>query len=179
MTIPQVVPASEWLAARKELLAAEARAVDALAEATACRRALPALRVDKDYVFAGAGGQASLLDLFEGRRQLIVQHFMFDRPGTKAAPTALTRRTASGSWPTCTPATRPSPWCHAPRSARSRHSGGAWTGRSRGTPRWAATSSKHTLTVQARCRLVRRVCHYIINGRPGRVVGSAQEAMWP
>ena len=38
MTVPQVVPANEWLAARKELLAAEARAVDALAEATARRR---------------------------------------------------------------------------------------------------------------------------------------------
>ena len=86
MTVPQAVPASEWLAARKELLAAEARAVEALAEATARRRALPAIRVDKDYVFDGAGGQASPLDLFEGRRQLIVQHFMFDPAWDEGCP---------------------------------------------------------------------------------------------
>ena len=86
MTVPQTVPATEWLAARKELLAAEARAVEALAEATARRRDLPAIRVDKDYVFDGAGGQASLLDLFEGRRQLIVQHFMFDPAWDEGCP---------------------------------------------------------------------------------------------
>jgi len=86
MTVPQVVSASEWLAARKELLAAEARAVDALAEATARRRELPAVPVEKDYVFDGPGGQASLLDLFEGRRQLIVQHFMFDPAWDQGCP---------------------------------------------------------------------------------------------
>ena len=48
MTVPLIVSASEWLAARKELLAAEARAADALAEATARRRELPAVPVDKD-----------------------------------------------------------------------------------------------------------------------------------
>ena len=86
MTVPQVVPADEWLAARKELLAAEARAVDALAEATARRRELPAMPVAKDYVFDGVDGQVSLLDLFEGRRQLIVQHFMFDPAWDQGCP---------------------------------------------------------------------------------------------
>jgi len=42
------------------------------------RRRLPMVRIDKDYVFDGPAGNASLLDLFEGRRQLIVGHFMFD-----------------------------------------------------------------------------------------------------
>ena len=75
---PRVVPAAEWLAARKELQAAEEEAMRALEEIAARRRELPAAAVEKDYVFEGPDGQASLLDLFEGRRQLIVQHFMFD-----------------------------------------------------------------------------------------------------
>jgi predicted dithiol-disulfide oxidoreductase (DUF899 family) len=75
---PRVVSAAEWLAARKELQAAEEEAMRALGEIAARRRGLPAVAVEKDYVFEGPDGQASLLDLFEGRPQLIVQHFMFD-----------------------------------------------------------------------------------------------------
>jgi predicted dithiol-disulfide oxidoreductase (DUF899 family) len=80
MTSPQVVSREQWLAARKELLAAEEQASSAVAQATARRQELPAVRVDKEYVFEGPAGKATLLDLFEGRSQLIVQHFMFD-PG--------------------------------------------------------------------------------------------------
>jgi predicted dithiol-disulfide oxidoreductase (DUF899 family) len=68
----------EWLAARKELLVKEkelTRRRDAL---NAERRMLPMVEIDKPYVFAGPDGEAGLLDLFEGRRQLIVGHFMFD-----------------------------------------------------------------------------------------------------
>jgi predicted dithiol-disulfide oxidoreductase (DUF899 family) len=78
MSLPEVVSREEWLVARKELLAAEkeqTRARDAL---NARRRMLPMVAIEKDYVFEGPGGRASLLDLFEGRRQLIVDHFMFD-----------------------------------------------------------------------------------------------------
>jgi predicted dithiol-disulfide oxidoreductase (DUF899 family) len=75
---PRVVPAAEWLAARKELQAAEEEAIRALGEIVARRRELPAVAVEKDYVFEGPDGEASLLDLFEARAQLIVQHFMFD-----------------------------------------------------------------------------------------------------
>jgi predicted dithiol-disulfide oxidoreductase (DUF899 family) len=75
---PRVVPAAEWLAARKELQAAEEGALRALEDIATRRRELPAVAIEKDYVFEGPGGQASLLDLFEGRAQLIVQHFMFD-----------------------------------------------------------------------------------------------------
>ncbi len=67
----------EWLDARLALLAKEkalTRARDALAEE---RRALPWVRIDKEYVFDGPCGPVSLRDLFEGRSQLIVQHFMF------------------------------------------------------------------------------------------------------
>jgi predicted dithiol-disulfide oxidoreductase (DUF899 family) len=78
MSLPNVVSRAEWLAARKELLAKEkelTRQRDAL---NAERRELPMVEIDKDYVFDGPDGKAGLLDLFDGRRQLIVRHFMFD-----------------------------------------------------------------------------------------------------
>jgi predicted dithiol-disulfide oxidoreductase (DUF899 family) len=78
MSLPQVASRHEWLVARKELLAEEkamTRARDALSTK---RRELPMVKIDEDYVFEGPEGKAGLLDLFEGRRQLIVQHFMFD-----------------------------------------------------------------------------------------------------
>ncbi len=78
MSLPKVVSRDEWVAARTELLTAEkahTRARDALSTA---RRELPMVEVEKAYTFTGPDGQATLLDLFEGRRQLVVSHFMFD-----------------------------------------------------------------------------------------------------
>jgi predicted dithiol-disulfide oxidoreductase (DUF899 family) len=78
MSLPQVVSRSEWLAARKELLAKEkelTRRRDALC---AERRMLPMVEIEKQYEFEGPEGKVGLLELFEGRRQLIVGHFMFD-----------------------------------------------------------------------------------------------------
>jgi predicted dithiol-disulfide oxidoreductase (DUF899 family) len=78
MSLPKVASHDEWLAARKALLDEEkamTRARDAL---NVKRRRLPMVEVDKDYVFEGPNGPAHLLDLFDGSRQLIVQHFMFD-----------------------------------------------------------------------------------------------------
>ena len=78
MTLPQVVSQEEWLAARKALLVKEkelTRARDAL---VAERRRLPMVEVTKPYEFEGPDGRVGLLDLFEGRLQLIVGHFMFD-----------------------------------------------------------------------------------------------------
>jgi predicted dithiol-disulfide oxidoreductase (DUF899 family) len=77
MDLPPVVSQAEWQAARDELLAKEkdlTRAHDALA---AERRRLPRVLIDKPYEFDGPKGKASLLDLFEGRRQLLIYHFMF------------------------------------------------------------------------------------------------------
>ena len=78
MSLPQVVSRDEWVTARKALLAKEkelTRKRDAL---NTERRLLPMVKIEKDYVFEGPGGNARLLDMFEGRRQLIVRHFMFD-----------------------------------------------------------------------------------------------------
>jgi predicted dithiol-disulfide oxidoreductase (DUF899 family) len=78
MSLPKVVSPAEWLAARRKLLVEEkamTRARDAL---SATRRELPMVAVDKEYLFEGPQGTATLLDLFDGSRQLIVQHFMFD-----------------------------------------------------------------------------------------------------
>ena len=77
MTTHQVVSDDEWLAARRALLDKEkalTRARDAL---SAERRALPWRKVETDYRFEGAHGSVSLSDLFAGRGQLIVYHFMF------------------------------------------------------------------------------------------------------
>lgn len=84
---PRVVSQEEWLAARNALLVKEkehTRARDALA---AERRRMPMTRVEKPYVFAGPGGDVSLLELFEGRSQLLLYHFMF-APGVNGWPTA-------------------------------------------------------------------------------------------
>src|SRR6266487_2252604 len=78
MNLPTVVSASEWQVARDKLLVKEKEATRARDALAAERRRLPMVRIEKDYVFEGPDGEASLLDLFEGRRQLIVGHFMFD-----------------------------------------------------------------------------------------------------
>ena len=68
----------EWLSARKELLADEKAMTRARDELNVKRRMLPMVRIEKDYVFHGAGRRGrAWLDLFDGRRQLIVRHFMF------------------------------------------------------------------------------------------------------
>ena len=85
--IPRIVSPGEWEAARKKLLVKEkamTRALDALA---AERRRLPMVLIDKKYVFDGPDGKVSLLDLFEGRRQLILYHFMFS-PAVSGWPSA-------------------------------------------------------------------------------------------
>jgi predicted dithiol-disulfide oxidoreductase (DUF899 family) len=85
--LPTIVSRAEWRKARNKLLVkekAETRRRDALA---AERRRLPMVRVDKDYIFTGSKGKLRLQDLFEGRRQLILYHFMF-APGVDGWPTA-------------------------------------------------------------------------------------------
>ena len=85
MNTPPIVSPQEWEAAREDLLVREkelTRARDALA---ASRRRMPMMAVKKEYAFDGPHGPASLLDLFDGRHQLIVYRFFFE-PGVKGWP---------------------------------------------------------------------------------------------
>jgi predicted dithiol-disulfide oxidoreductase (DUF899 family) len=79
---PKVVSRDEWLSARTELLAREKQLTRQRDEVDRQRRELPWVRVEKNYVFDSPNGQQTLSDLFEGRSQLIVSHFMFG-PGWK------------------------------------------------------------------------------------------------
>ncbi len=79
---PKVVPPSEWLAARKELLKKEKEFTRLRDELSRQRRELPWEKVEKKYVFDGPQGKETLADLFGGRSQLAVYHFMFG-PGWK------------------------------------------------------------------------------------------------
>src|SRR5712672_3254313 len=83
MNLPKIAARNEWLMARTDLLAQEkefTRQRDALSSA---RRKLPMVKLDKEYQFQSQGGSLSMHDLFDGRRQLIVYHFMFDPSWTE------------------------------------------------------------------------------------------------
>jgi predicted dithiol-disulfide oxidoreductase (DUF899 family) len=85
MNTTPIVSPQEWEAARQDLLIKEkelTRARDALA---AERRRMPRMAVEKEYRFEGRSGEASLIDLFEGRRQLIVYRFFYE-PGVSGWP---------------------------------------------------------------------------------------------
>src|SRR3974390_586816 len=73
----KVVSQKEWLAARKRLLVKEKRFSKARDQLNRARRALPWVKVEKEYVFHGPEGNGTLAELFSGKRQLIVYHFMF------------------------------------------------------------------------------------------------------
>jgi predicted dithiol-disulfide oxidoreductase (DUF899 family) len=79
---PKVVSRAGWLAARRQLLAFEKELSRARDELSRQRRELPWVKVEKSYVFDGPNGKETLADLFDGRSQLIVKHFMFG-PGWK------------------------------------------------------------------------------------------------
>src|SRR5258708_20153035 len=86
MNLPAVTSRQEWLAARKELLVREkelTRLHDAL---NTSRRQLPMVRIDKEYVFEGPDGKASLTDMFGPNGQLVLQHVMFDPAWDDACP---------------------------------------------------------------------------------------------
>jgi predicted dithiol-disulfide oxidoreductase (DUF899 family) len=77
MAMPKIVSEAEWQDARAALLVKEKAATRALDALAAERRRLPMVRIDKDYVFEGLDGDVRLADIFEGRRQLLIYHFMF------------------------------------------------------------------------------------------------------
>ena len=80
---PPIVSREQWLAERKKLLADEKEMTTHYDCTNAKRRRLPMVKIEKDYVFDGPNGKQNLNALFEGRRQLIVYHFMFDPKSDK------------------------------------------------------------------------------------------------
>ena len=86
MELTKIASREDWLAARLELLAKEKELSRAQAALAAERRELPRVEITKDYAFTGPHGTARLLDLFEGRDQLIVYHFMWLRDIDEGCP---------------------------------------------------------------------------------------------
>jgi predicted dithiol-disulfide oxidoreductase (DUF899 family) len=82
-TLPTFVSQADWKSAREQFLIKEKAATNARDALAAERRRLPMVKIDKDYVFDGPNGKAQLSDLFEGRRQLILIHFMFSPSWTE------------------------------------------------------------------------------------------------
>ncbi len=95
----KIVSREEWLKARREHLAKEKEFTRARDELSKARRALPWVKVDKDYIFDGPGGKETLSELFGGKSQLIVYHFMYGPTGMTPVPVVRSGRTISAaSW---------------------------------------------------------------------------------
>ena len=86
MSLPRIATAAEHLAARTKLLAREKELTDLRDELNTQRRNLPMVEVEKEYRLMGPQGPAGLIDLFEGRPQLIIYHFMFDPDSDEGCP---------------------------------------------------------------------------------------------
>jgi predicted dithiol-disulfide oxidoreductase (DUF899 family) len=86
MSLPKIVSQDEWTAARKAFLAKEKEATRQRDRLNTERRELPMVEVTQDYVFEGPDGKVTLLDMFEGRRQLIIYHFMFHPEWDEGCP---------------------------------------------------------------------------------------------
>src|SRR4030095_7771373 len=102
-----IVSRDEWLSLRKDLLLQEKELTHARDRINAKRRELPWVRVDKDYVFDTPEGKRSLADLFGGRSQLVIYHFMFGSDW-------------QGGWPSCSFVFHPI--CAAPSHLAARDS---------------------------------------------------------
>ena len=83
---PKIVSPSEWVEARKQFLIKEKEFTRLRDELSRERRELPWERVDKNYVFDGSNGKVKLADLFDGRNQLVVYHFMFGPDWAEGCP---------------------------------------------------------------------------------------------
>src|ERR1043166_7473219 len=82
----RVVPREEWIAARKELLTKEKESTRLRDQLSAERRKLPWVKVEKQYQFEGPDGKVTLADLFDGRSQLVIYHFMFGPEWQEGCP---------------------------------------------------------------------------------------------
>jgi predicted dithiol-disulfide oxidoreductase (DUF899 family) len=86
MDDPRTVTRDEWLAARKALLSEEKELTHHRDRVNEMRRQLPMVEVDEPYKFEGSDGSSTLVDLFDGRDQLLVYHFMFDPSWDEGCP---------------------------------------------------------------------------------------------
>jgi predicted dithiol-disulfide oxidoreductase (DUF899 family) len=86
MSLPKIASRDEWLAARKQLLAREKELTQLRDAQSIERRNLPMVEIDQDYEFEGPNGKVRLIDLFEGRPQLIIYHFMFHPEWEEGCP---------------------------------------------------------------------------------------------
>ena len=143
-----VVSHGEWIAARKAYLAEEKAFTRARDELSRKRRALPWERVEKNYMFDTPDGKQSLADLFGGKGQLIIYHFMLGptgKPDARAVhslPIISTARSFISHSATCRSS--------SPRGRRcrsSKHSSAVWAGASNGCRHSAAIS---TMTIKSR-----------------------------
>ena len=141
MSLPEIVSRGEWRAARAELLLKEKAATRARDALNAERRGLPMVEVDEEYVFEGGDGKATLFDLFEGRRQLVVYHFMFAPEWDAGCRSCSGFLDQWAIWPISRPVTRRSPSCPARPIRGSCRSRRGWAGRCPGTRRTAAAST--------------------------------------
>jgi predicted dithiol-disulfide oxidoreductase (DUF899 family) len=97
MARPQVVSADEWQQARDQLLTSEKEATRAMDALAARRRRLPMVKFEGGHRFDSPDGTKTLVDLFEGREQLVVYQFM-DRGPTSSVRAVLTSQTTSPTW---------------------------------------------------------------------------------
>ncbi|HVV12438.1 DUF899 domain-containing protein [Amycolatopsis sp.] len=86
MELPEITTRPQWEVARRELLARERELTRLRDEVNAARRRLPMVEISTEYSFEGRAGRVSLLDLFEGRGQLLIYHFMFEPDADEGCP---------------------------------------------------------------------------------------------
>src|SRR5437763_10822293 len=153
----EVVSEAEWLVARRDLLTREkefTRQRDAL---SAARRELPMVSVEKDYVFEGPDGKETLADLFDGRSQLIVYHFMFGPDWDEGCKSCsyLADHFDGANWHISRIAMSRSLRSHEHRCRNSKPTRNVWAGASNGCHR-RATISTSTITSHSPKRKSRR-----------------------
>ena len=150
----EIVSRTDWLVARKDLLKREKELTRLRDQLSVERRALPWVEVDKEYVFDAPEGKVSLADLFAGRSQLIIYHFMFDPDWKEGCPScSFLVDHFDGSPSTWRHRDVTLSWCRARPWPRSKPSRNAWAGTSSGSPRSAPTS---TSTSTSRFRPARK-----------------------
>ena len=141
MDLPAIASPAEWRTARLDLLEQEKELSRARDRVAAARRRLPMVEMEKEYVFESTDGKATLLDLFEGRRQLLVWHFMWLHEEDAGCDSCSFTVDNIGHLADLHARDTSLVLVSRDRSRSSRGGRSAWDGRCRGTRRSAATST--------------------------------------